>query len=255
MCSDALHGSGARKGLAQDDSVEDDSAEGILMRTGIFGGSFDPVHLGHLIAAEAAREQANLDRVLFVPAAVPPHKRNRQLARAADRLAMLELATGGHPAFAVSPVELDRGGVSYTVETLACLASDAANGQLVLLLGPDAVRGLPTWREPARIAELAELITVTRDGLDDAETLREDQPLVDLLGLEAVERLVAGRVHMPAVDIRATEIRLRMQAERSIRFLVPPAVFAYIHQHQLYRVEPPTEAASANDSSRASPQA
>jgi len=79
--------------------------------------------------------------------------------------------------------------------------------------------------------------------------------LVDLLGLEAVERLVAGRVHMPAVDIRATEIRLRMQAERSIRFLVPPAVFAYIHQHQLYRVEPTTEAVSANDSSRASPQA
>ncbi len=225
------------------------------MRTGIFGGSFDPVHLGHLIAAEAAREQANLDRVLFVPAAVPPHKRTRQLARAADRLAMLELATGGHPAFTVSPVELDRGGVSYTVETLARLASDAANGQLVLLLGPDAVRGLPTWREPARIAELAELITVTRDGLDDAETLREDQPLVDLLGLEAVERLVAGRVQMPAVDIRATEIRLRMQTERSIRFLVPPAVFAYIHQHQLYRVGPPTEAVSANDSSRASPQA
>ena len=204
------------------------------MRIGIFGGSFDPVHLGHLIAAEAAREQAVLDRVLFVPAATPPHKLDRKLAGPADRVAMLELATGGHPAFAVSSVELDRGGVSYTVETLAHLASLHADDTLVLLLGPDAVRGLPGWHEPSRIADLAHLVTVARAGLDDVAGLREERLLVELLGADAVDTLIADCVQMPAIGIRATDIRRRVQAGQSIRYLLPAAVASYIEQHQLY---------------------
>ena len=212
------------------------------MRIGIFGGSFDPVHLGHLIAAETAREQASLDRVLLIPAAQPPHKLDRTLASAADRTAMLALATGGHPAFEVSSLELDRGGISYTVETLRELSAEFPSDQLVLLLGPDAVRSLPTWREPAAIAQLAELVTVEREQLDDAALLRNDETLQQLLGSERVERLIDHRVRMPAIGIRATDIRRAVRAGTSIRYLVPPAVAAYMAHHGLY-AEP--EAAQA----------
>ena len=113
------------------------------MRIGIFGGSFDPVHTGHLIVAECCREQASLDRVLFVPAAIQPHKQDRSLATGAHRLAMLALATGGHPSFAVSSDEVDRGGVSYSIETVQSLSSHHSGDELLLILGPDALAGLP----------------------------------------------------------------------------------------------------------------
>jgi nicotinate-nucleotide adenylyltransferase len=208
------------------------------MRIGIYGGSFDPVHLGHLIAAESAREQASLEKVIFVPAAQSPHKTHHTLAPAADRLAMLELATSGHGAFEVSSMELDRGGISYTVETLVEMTARFPDDQLVLLLGPDAVRGLPRWREPARIAELAELVTVSRVGLDDVNQLRDDAELRELLGAAAVERLIAGCVQMPAVGVRATEVRQKVGAGRSVRYLVPMAVAAYIRHHGLYQAMP-----------------
>jgi nicotinate-nucleotide adenylyltransferase len=205
------------------------------MRIGIYGGSFDPVHLGHLIAAESAREQASLDRVIFVPAAQSPHKTYRTPAAAADRLAMLELATSGHPAFEVSSVELERGGISYTVETLAEMRARFPDDQLVLLLGPDAVRGLATWRGPRRIAELAELVTISRSGLDDDDQLRNDATLRELLGATVLERCLDSCVRMPAVGVRATAIREAVRAGRSIRYLVPAAVATFIQQHGLYR--------------------
>ena len=205
------------------------------MRIGVYGGSFDPVHLGHLLAAECCREQAGLDRVVFVPAAVPPHKRDRTLAPAEDRLAMLRLATGGHDAFAVSTVELDRGGVSWTVDTLAALAAAEPGVELRLILGPDALADLPTWREPGRILTLAEPLAVERDSLDDVASLAANRPLADLLGAERLARLVAGRVRMPAIGIRASGIRARVAEGRSIRHLVPRAVEAYIAAHGLYR--------------------
>jgi nicotinate-nucleotide adenylyltransferase len=205
------------------------------MRIGIYGGSFDPVHLGHLIAAESAREQASLDRVIFVPAAQSPHKTYRTPAAAADRLAMLELATSGHPAFEVSSVELERGGISYTVETLAEMRARFPDDQLVLLLGPDAVRGLATWRGPRRIAELAELVTISRSGLDDEDQLRNDATLRELLGATVLERCLDSCVRMPAVGVRATAIREAVRAGRSIRYLVPAAVATFIQQHGLYR--------------------
>lgn len=204
------------------------------MRIGVFGGSFDPVHLGHLILAECCREQAGLDRVVFVPAAVPPHKRDRRLAPAADRLAMLRLATGGHDAFEVSTVELDRGGVSWTVDTLAGLAAVHPGAEIRLILGPDSLADLPTWRDPARILALAEPLAVERDVLDDVAALAADRRLVDLAGAERLARLVAGRVRMPAIGIRASGIRERLAAGRSIRYLVPRAVEAYVRTHGLY---------------------
>ncbi|MFN7814183.1 MAG: nicotinate (nicotinamide) nucleotide adenylyltransferase, partial [Planctomycetia bacterium] len=141
------------------------------MRIGIFGGSFNPVHMGHLIAAECAREQAGLDRVVFIPAAVPPHKQDATLAPAEHRLEMLRLAVGGHEAFAISTIELDRGGLSWTVETLATLRREWPDDEFVLLLGPDAVAGLPSWREPEKIAALAELRGLERERLDDLAAL------------------------------------------------------------------------------------
>jgi nicotinate-nucleotide adenylyltransferase len=205
------------------------------MRVGVFGGSFDPVHVGHLIAAECAREQARLDRVVFVPVATPPHKPGRILADGRHRLEMLALAIGGHDAFAVSPVELDRGGTSYTIDTLTTLAATHPHDTLVLLLGPDALAGLPTWREPKQIAALAEIVPVERDSLDDLSTTVARGGLADLLGPEATAAILARRVRMPAVGIRATDLRAAVSAGRSIRYRTPRAVERFIATHGLYQ--------------------
>jgi nicotinate-nucleotide adenylyltransferase len=205
------------------------------MRIGVYGGSFNPVHLGHLLAAECSREQACLDRVLFVPAAVPPHKRDRALATAEDRLAMLALAVGGHEAFAVSTLELDRGGVSYTIDTLADLAARHPGDTLVLLLGPDAVAGLPTWRDPGAILDGWEVRAVERDGLDDVASIVARPDVAALLGAERASGLIESRIRMPAIGIRASDLRAAVAAGRSIRYRTPRAVEAYISAHGLYR--------------------
>jgi nicotinate-nucleotide adenylyltransferase len=205
------------------------------MRIGVYGGSFNPVHLGHLLAAECSREQACLDRVLFVPAAVPPHKLDRALATAEDRLAMLALAVGGHEAFAVSTLELDRGGVSYTIDTLADLAARHPGDTLVLLLGPDAVAGLPTWRDPGAILDGWEVRAVERDGLDDVASIVARPDVAALLGAERASRLIESRIRMPAIGIRASDLRAAVAAGRSIRYRTPRAVEAYISAHGLYR--------------------
>jgi nicotinate-nucleotide adenylyltransferase len=205
------------------------------MRIGIYGGSFNPVHLGHLIAAECCREQARLDRVLFMPAATPPHKQGQLLADAADRVAMLTLAVGGHEAFAVSTIEVDRGGVSYTVDTLAVLAERHPHDTLVLVLGPDALAQLPTWREPRKIADRCELVAVERERLDDVAAIARDAGLADLLGQERLAALIAARVRMPAIGVRASDLRAAVAAGTSIRYRTPRAVEAFITSHGLYR--------------------
>src|SRR5262245_62009417 len=126
-------------------------ASPLLKRLGIFGGSFDPVHNGHLLLAECCREQCRLDEVWFLPAAAPPHKLGHVLAPAKARIEMLELAISGHEAFRVSPLEIERGGVSYTVETLRAIALQEPQAALFLLMGADSLRDLPTWREPEEI--------------------------------------------------------------------------------------------------------
>ncbi|MEI6635721.1 MAG: nicotinate-nucleotide adenylyltransferase [Planctomycetota bacterium] len=204
------------------------------MRIGIYGGSFNPVHLGHLIAAECCREQARLDRVLFMPAATPPHKQGQLLADAADRVAMLTLAVGGHEAFAVSTIEVDRGGVSYTVDTLAVLAERHPHDTLVLVLGPDALAQLPTWREPQTIADRCELVAVERERLDDVAAIARDAKLADLLGQERLAALIASRVRMPAIGLRASDLRAAVAAGTSIRYRTPRAVEAFITSHGLY---------------------
>ena len=205
------------------------------MRIGVYGGSFDPVHIGHLLLAECCREQAGLDRVLFVPAATQPHKQDRRLADPQHRIDMLRLATGGHPAFDVATLELDRGGVSYTVDTHAALQSAQPAAELCLLLGPDALAGLPTWREPRRIAELATLVAVERESLDDLRAAATTAGLTELLGADRLATLLDRRVRMPAIGIRASDLRAAVAAGRSIRYRTPRAVEAFIAAHGLYR--------------------
>jgi nicotinate-nucleotide adenylyltransferase len=195
-----------------------------MMRIGLYGGSFDPVHQGHLIVAECCREQARLDKVLFLPAAIPPHKQDRPLTEAAHRVEMLRLATGGHPAFAISTDEIDRGGVSYTVDTLARLAAAHPADELLLILGPDALADLPSWREPATILGRVEIIAVERA-----------PQLAALLGPERTRRVVENSVTCPAIGIRASDLRAAIRAGQSIRYRTPRAVEQYINAHGLYQ--------------------
>jgi nicotinate-nucleotide adenylyltransferase len=205
------------------------------VRIGVFGGSFDPVHIGHLLAAECCREQAGLDRVLFVPAAIQPHKQDRQLASGQHRMEMLALATGGNDAFAVLGDELERGGVSYTVDTLERLKARYPDDDLLLILGPDAFLGLPTWREPQRIIDLAEVLAVERESLDDLSDAATREPLETLLGRERLDRVISKRVLLPAIGIRASDLRAAVAAGQSIRYRTPRAVECYIATHGLYR--------------------
>ncbi len=201
------------------------------MRLGIYGGSFDPVHYGHLILAECCREQCRLDEVWFLPTAVSPHKQHRQPTSPTARIEMLELALGGHGALKVSRYEADRGGVNYTVDTLTHLRSEDASRELFFLMGADSLADLPTWREPARICELATPVVVARGG--------HPAPNFDVLqGLVSAERqaeIARHLVQMPAIDLSSHELRGRVAARQSIRFRVPKAVEMYIQTSDLYK--------------------
>jgi nicotinate-nucleotide adenylyltransferase len=201
------------------------------MRLGIFGGSFDPVHYGHLLLAECCREALRLDEVWLVPAAVPPHKQARDLAPGKNRLEMLELALAGNDQLRASALEIERGGVSYTVQTLADIHERHPDATLFLLMGADSLRDLPTWREPERICELSLPAVVRRGG--------SPEPDFSLLGpFVSAERLAeirANQVEMPLVELSSTDLRQRASAGLSLRYRTPRAVEKYIETHGLYR--------------------
>lgn len=201
------------------------------MRLGIFGGTFDPVHYGHLLLAECCREQCRLDAVWFLPAAVPPHKRAADLSPAEDRVAMLELAIAGHPAFSVCRYEVDRGGVNYSFETLEHFREEDAGRELFSLLGADMFHDLPHWRRPERILELALPVAVGRPGAGEPD-VREFEPFASP---ERLKQIREHRVEMPLIGISGTEIRHRVKAGLSIRYQTPKAVEKYIESHGLYR--------------------
>ena len=189
------------------------------MRLGIYGGSFDPPHLGHLLPVLDAAEQLELDGVRFVPASTQPLKVGRASASPADRLAMTERLVQGIPGFSVDPAEIDRPGLSYTVDTLAGLAEANRGAELFLLLGADAYALFDKWREPERIRTLATVVVMVRgDSALPPEARAE------------VEVLQSRRV-----DISSTELRARVRDGRTIRGFVPDAVADYIAEHRLYR--------------------
>ena len=189
------------------------------MRLGIYGGSFDPPHLGHLLPVLDAAEQLELDGVRFVPAATQPLKVGRASAGPADRLAMTERLVQGIPGFSVDPAEIDRSGLSFTVDTLAAVAAQVPGAELYLLLGADAYALLDQWRDPDRVRALATIVVMARG--NGAPALRE-QPGVLVL-------------QSRRVDISSTELRARVRDGRTIRGFVPDAVAQYVAEHRLYR--------------------
>lgn len=201
------------------------------MRLGLYGGSFDPVHYGHLLLAEAARETLQLDEVWLIPAAIPPHKQTREQAPAKHRLAMLELALAGHEQIKSSQLEIGRGGISYTVDTLAAIHDQHPDSTLFLLMGADSLHDLPTWREPARICELATIAVVRRGGSPEPD-FSVLKPIVSDEQLTAIQ---AAQVQMPLIELSSTDLRHRAATGHSLRFRTPRAVEKYIETHGLYR--------------------
>ena len=201
------------------------------MRVGVFGGSFDPIHYGHLILAECSREQQRLDQVWFMPAAVPPHKQSRQMTPAETRAEMVELAIGGHEAFSLNRYEIDRGGVNYTVDTLAHFAAEDPTRELFFLMGADSLADLPDWKDPARLCSLAIPIVVRRAG----EKEPDFSPLTDLVVPERLAEIRSRRVEMPIIELNGGDLRDRVGRGLSIRYRTPRAVEKYIETHRLYR--------------------
>ncbi len=204
------------------------------MRIGVFGGTFDPVHFGHLIMAEQSREQAALDQVWFVPSARPPHKLDRPLTPFAQRVEMLALALAGQPGFRVEEIEKDRPGPSYTADTLDDLNRLHPNNDWFLLVGSDTLSDLPTWHEPARVVARATLLVVMRPGY--AELPANDLRLS--LSLPKESDLQVQMVQSPSIDISSRDLRRRAAEGRSLRYLLPRSVECYIQAKSLYQPKP-----------------
>jgi nicotinate-nucleotide adenylyltransferase len=201
--------------------------EAVAPRMGVLGGTFDPVHLGHLILAEEARDQLDLSGVYFVPAGDPPHKRGRRLASVQDRLRMIELAIAGNTAFRTSRVDADRPGPLYTLDMVHLLQAQLPpGGELYFLMGFDSLAELPTWHHSQELIAACRLVALTR----------HDVPL-DWDYLESRLPGVRQRVillDMPELEISSHQIQERIRAGRSIRYLAPDAVCEYIEEHSLY---------------------
>jgi nicotinate-nucleotide adenylyltransferase len=194
---------------------------------GLLGGTFDPIHYGHLIIAEATRDQLGLDRTEFVPANDPPHKPDDAVSPVRDRIAMVRAAIDGVPYFTLNCIEVERVGPSYTVDTLERLKVRRPEDDFYFIVGGDSLRDFPTWKSPARILELASLAIIDRPGAT-----------YDLSGLEATLPALRERsafIDAPLIDISATILRARCAEGRSIRFQTPDAVITYIEAERLYR--------------------
>ncbi len=202
------------------------------MKVGFLGGSFDPIHLAHLVMADSCLDLAGLDRVTFVVAASPPHKQDRRLAPAADRLAMTRLAVADHPGITVDDREMRRSGPSWTIDTVRGLLADhPPPDRLSWIIGADSLPELVLWRDIEQLLDIVGFITAVRPGYDIEAALAALEPR---LGSERVRRLAAGVIHMPRLEISSTDIRRRIAGGHSLRYLVPDAVTAYIRRNQLY---------------------
>ena len=199
------------------------------MRIGLFGGTFDPIHLGHLILAERCREEAGLEEVWFLPSYVPPHKAERAITRFEQRCEMVALATTGQPAFRVERIEKELPPPSFTSETLAELHSRHPEHEFSLVIGGDSLLEFPTWHEPRKILELARLVAVPRPGADPVTT----EQLAAQLNLPA-DRVRLQLVECPDIAIASRDIRARVRAGQTIRFLVPRSIEEYVRERKLY---------------------
>ena len=202
-------------------------------RIGLFGGTFDPPHVGHLALAEWAREALSLDRVLFVPAGRPPHKGRARLSPVLHRVAMTRLAIRGNRAFAVSALEVLRDGPSFTVDTLRTLKRREPRARIFLLMGADSLAEFHTWRDPEGIVAFATLAVAGRPG-------SPEPGLAAVRGRAAARAGLRGRppfawLRNPGLEVSSSAIRARLSAGRTVRYLGPDAVARYIARHRLYR--------------------
>jgi nicotinate-nucleotide adenylyltransferase len=201
------------------------------MRLGIFGGTFDPVHFGHLALAEECLAGAGLDEVWLVPAASPPHKGGKKLSRFDQRKEMLELAIAGNEKFKVEPMEADRPGPSFTIDTLEEIQKRKPNDELFLIIGGDSALEFSTWKDPAKIASLATIIVRIRPGT----TMPTEQEFVSQLGKElGVLPKVIFVAGPPYLDVSSSLLKERVSNNKSVRYLLPRAVEVYIQQKKLY---------------------
>ncbi len=197
------------------------------LRAGVIGGTFDPIHIGHLIIAEQVRTRLGLDQMVFVPAGLPPHKIDQWITAPQHRLNMVKLAIAGNPHLAVSLIDINRFGPSYTVDTIRLFLDQwGAQAEIFFVMGSDSLADLPTWRQPERLMRLCRIVVVERPGyrvvLDDLDRL--------LPGAASLIRML----DTPTLDISSTGIRRRIREGRSVRYLLPQAVEQYIRTHGLY---------------------
>jgi nicotinate-nucleotide adenylyltransferase len=196
------------------------------MKVGLFGGTFDPPHVGHLLVAEHAREILGLDRLVLIPSAISPHKRNRQLTPAEHRLAMVRIAVAGVQHIEVSDIEVRRGGVSYSIETLQAMQQEHPGADLTLMIGLDNVTDFGMWRDPEGILGIARVAVLARPGYQPPDPAN----------------VFARRMQMcavPEIDIASRDIRRRVKEGRSIHWMVPPEVEHYIYRHGFYLTSEP----------------
>jgi nicotinate-nucleotide adenylyltransferase len=198
-----------------------------VARVGLLGGTFDPVHMGHLIMAECARDELGLDWIEFVPALTPPHKRDEPVIDVKHRVGMIEAAIAGNASFQINRIELDREGPSFTVETLALLRESRPDDTFVFIVGSDSLIDLPRWHQPQRILELTELAVIARPGSEP--NLFEITQSLPNIATKYVD------VRAPHIDISSTQLREMIHDQRSIRYQTPDPVIAYIERERLYR--------------------
>ena len=197
-------------------------------RIGLFGGTFDPPHLGHLILASEAQSQLELDRLLWILTPEPPHKQEQFITPIDHRLAMVELAIADNPAFELSRIELDRPGPHYTLDTVKLLADQNPNADIIPIIGGDSLHDLPTWHEPQKLVYACHWIGVMRRPYEES----------NLDELESQLPGISSKVHYvdaPLLEIASREIRGRIAKGRSVRYYLPAPVYTYIEQHHLYQ--------------------
>jgi nicotinate-nucleotide adenylyltransferase len=221
------------------------------MKLGLFGGSFNPVHDGHLAIARQTREALELDQILYIPTSHPPHKPNGSLAPAQDRYEMVRLAIASDPAFAISDVEVRRPGKSYSIDTIRQLQQEyGPHTQLFFLIGLDAFLDFPSWRDPRTLLELCSFVVLSRPGLSfrslSTVSLLPPIPYPSLADLDAgrifrIEAQIGGQrlicLKLPPCPISASDIRARIRQGHSVANLLPPLVESYILRHHLYQEE------------------
>ena len=199
-------------------------------RIGIFGGSFDPIHYGHLLLAELCRESMELDHVRFLIANLSPLKTGSAPAKNKDRTEMIQLAIGGNPKFRIDTREMDRGGISYTIDSVRSIAAESPGSELFLMMGADTLADISKWRDPLELFRLVTPIVISRGGFGEPnwDALK---PYVDSIRLNEI---IEAKVTAPQIEISSYDLRDRVRRGKSIRYQIPPGVEMFIREHQLY---------------------